>query len=144
MKKILYSLLLFASAILFAQTSTNVQFAVYNDALGTVEMFDAYKKEVISKVFYKGEKVPSHLKKFSNLTEKGLTEFKLRKEFGMPDIVSLYALNEQNSVATSTPINIEGYIFKQTNINIYSEMIKKIEVREDSGKKYLFILTNNN
>lgn len=144
MKKILYSFLLFASSILFAQANTNVQFTVCNDVLGTVEMFGPYKKGVVSKLFYKREKLPQHLKKFSYLAEKGLTEFKLKKDFGTPDILSLGVLNEQNNLAIDTPVNIEGYIFKETSINIYSEMVKKIEVKEDNGKKILFILTTDN
>ncbi|KQT29596.1 hypothetical protein ASG22_19940 [Chryseobacterium sp. Leaf405] len=107
-------------------------------------MFDAYGSKVVNKIFYKKENLPQHLKKFSFLSENGLTEIKLSKDFGTPDILSLQALNKQHDLKLSTPVSIQHYIFNDTETIIYSEIIKKIEVKEDQDRKYLLITISDN
>lgn len=143
MKKLLYSILLFTSVILFGQKNKNVKFAICNDVLGTVDMFESYKKQIESTVLFKADKLPQHLKKFNFLAESGLTEIKLKKNYGTPDILSLENFNEQNSLAKDTPVNIDGFIVNDTTTKIYSEIIKDSEVRVEDGKKYIFISTFN-
>jgi len=81
MKKILYSLLICASATAFAQKNPNVRFAVSNNAVGTVSMFDANKKYVQSvNVFKTKANIPQNLKKYDFLADNGLTEVKFKKD----------------------------------------------------------------
>ncbi|WP_129535873.1 hypothetical protein [Chryseobacterium sp. 3008163] len=51
MKKILYTFLIFSSAILFGQKNSKVKFAICNGAVGTTEMFEPYKKDIESTTF---------------------------------------------------------------------------------------------
>ncbi|KPH14792.1 hypothetical protein [Chryseobacterium sp. ERMR1:04] len=144
MKKIIYSLLVFTSATMLAQKNTNVNFTIYNDVVGTDEMFAHYKEKIESKHFFKPkEKLPQHLEKFAYIAEKGLTEIKLKKNIGTPDIIPLEILNEQYRIPKDTPIFIEGYEFDDTTIRIYSEIITKVDVKDDSDKKYLYIFTTD-
>ncbi|MCI3938151.1 hypothetical protein MQX03_13140 [Chryseobacterium aahli] len=145
MKKILYTFLIFSSAILFGQKNSKVKFAICNGAVGTTEMFEPYKKDIESTTFFKATtKLPQHLQKFSYLAEDGLTEIKFKKNVGAPDIMSLAALNEQSNVPKDTKVMIDGYVFDNPDTNIYSVMVKRIDVKEDNGKKYLSIFTYDN
>ena len=145
MKKILYTFLIFSSAILFGQKNSKVKFAICNGAVGTTEMFEPYKKDIESTTFFKATtKLPQHLQKFSYLAEDGLTEIKFKKNVGTPDIMSLAALNEQSNVLKNTKVMIDGYVFDNPTTNIYSILVKRIEVKEDNGEKYLSIFTSDN
>ncbi|PIF44798.1 hypothetical protein CLU96_1792 [Chryseobacterium sp. 52] len=144
MTKILYSFLIFSSAILFAQKSNNVKFTICNNVVGTAEMFESHKKEIESFIVFKAtSQLPQHLKKFNYLAENGLSEVKLKKNAGTPDIISLAALNEQNTVPKDKEVIIDGYKFNDTTTEIYSEIIHSISVKEDNGEKYLSISTSD-
>jgi len=145
MKKILYTFLIFSSAILLGQKNSNVKFAICNGAVGTTEMFEPYKKDIESNTFFKATaKLPQHLQKFNYLAESGLTEIKFKKNTGTPDIMSLAALNEQSNIPKDARVMIDGYMFDNPNTNIYSVLVKRIEVKEDNGEKYLSIFTSDN
>ncbi|MCW3169863.1 hypothetical protein OMO38_15160 [Chryseobacterium sp. 09-1422] len=145
MKKILYSFLIFSSTILLGQKNTKVKFAICNGAVGTTEMFEPHKKDIESTTFFMATtKLPQHLQKFSYLAEGGLTELKFKKNVGAPDIMSLAALNEQSNVAKDTKVMIDGYVFDNPETNIYIVMVKRIDVKEDNGEKYLSIFTSDN
>lgn len=141
MKKILYSLFIFASATLFAQKNTKVKFAVLEDMVGTTTLFERQKEYVKSTQTYKIANLPQKFKKFSFIAEQGLTEVKYKNNVGLPDNVSLAQLNEQNNLPKDTPAIIEGYEFKDTNMRIYAEIAQQVEVREYNGVKSLFITT---
>ncbi|AYN01188.1 hypothetical protein EAG08_13510 [Chryseobacterium sp. 3008163] len=73
-----------------------------------------------------------------------MTEIKFKKNVGTPDIMSLEALNEQSNIPKDTKVMIDGYVFDNPTTNIYSVLVKKIEVKEDNGEKYLSIFTSDN
>jgi len=142
MKKILYSLLVFASATIFAQKNPNVKFAICNDAVGTVAMFDAKKEFVQSvNVFKAKANLPQNLKKFDYLADNGLAEVKFKKNFGTLDFMSLANFNVQNGLPKDAPVFIEGYEFKNTDTNIFADMIADSKVETVDGKKALVITT---
>ncbi len=141
MKKILYSLLVFASVTLFAQKSPNVKFAICNDAVGTVNLFNARKAMVQTATPYKAAALPSNLKKFSYLAQNGLTEVKYKKDVSTLDWFTLANLNSQYQLPETSPVIIEGYEFNDSNTKIYSEIIDKAEVKDYNGKKALFVTT---
>ncbi|MBW7674033.1 hypothetical protein [Chryseobacterium chendengshani] len=142
MKKALYSLLIFASATLFAQKNATVKFAISNDAVGTVAMFDAKKEYVQSvNVFKTKANLPQNLKKFDYLADNGLAEVKFKKDFGTLDYMSLANFNAQYGLPKDTPVFIEGYEFKNTDTNIFADMIADMKVATVEGKKALVITT---
>ncbi|MCA6065769.1 hypothetical protein JI747_001180 [Chryseobacterium sp. RG1] len=141
MKKILYSLLVFASATLFAQKNQNVKFAICNDAVGTVNLFNARKAMVQSTTPYKAATLPTTLKKYSYLAQNGLTEVKYKQNVGTLDWLPLSIFNTQYQLPENNPVIIEGYEFSDSSTKIYSEIIDKAEVKEYNGKKTLFITT---
>ena len=143
MKKILYSLLIFSSATVFAQKNPNVKFAVSNDAVGTVALFDS-KKEHVQKVnvFKTKANLPQSLKKYEFLADNGLSEVTFKNNFGILDNTSLANFNEQSGLPKDTPVFIEGYEFKNTDIKIYADIIADLKVEIVDGKKALFITTN--
>lgn len=142
MKKVLYSLLIFASATLFAQKNPSVKFAICNDAVGTVAMFDARKEFVQSvNVFKAKANLPQNLKKFDYLAENGIAEVKFKKDFGTLDRMSLANFNSQNGLPKDNPVYIEGYEFKNTETEIFADMIADTKVNTIDGKKVLVITT---
>ncbi|MPS66187.1 hypothetical protein [Chryseobacterium sp.] len=141
MKKILYSLLMFASVTIFAQKNPNVKFAVCNDAVGTVNLFNARKAMVQSTTPYKATALPANLKKFSYLAQNGLTEVKYKKDVGTLDWMTLSNYNTQYGLPETNPVIIEGYEFNDSTTKIYADIIDKIEVNDFNGKKTLFITT---
>ncbi|WP_080778711.1 hypothetical protein [Chryseobacterium phocaeense] len=140
MKKLLYSFLLLSSATLFAQKNPSVKFAVANDIVGTVGMFNAKKAIVQSSNVYKSAAgLPQGLKKYSFLAEKGLTEFKIKNGYEALDRISLAEVNKQNGVSENTPVIIEGYEFPDTNMKIYGDIMGNVEVKDYNGKKTVFL-----
>nr|WP_315033087.1 hypothetical protein [uncultured Chryseobacterium sp.] len=143
MKKILYTFLILTSGMLFAQKDSNVKFAVYNNVLGTIKMFDDYHKANIEKVnVYKTKaNLPAGLKKFAYLADNGLVEVTLKKNAGYPDSMSLELLNEQHKLPKDSPVYIEGYKIEDPTTRIYSEMIENIEIIDSNGQKSINIST---
>ena len=143
MKKILYSFLIFTSATLFAQKKTDVKFAVCNDAVGTVALFDA-KKEYVQKVnvFKTKANLPQKLKKFDYIADNGLSEVTFKKDFGTLDRMSLGDFNLQNGLPKETPVYIEGYKFTNTETDIFAEIIADLKVENIEGTPTLVITTN--
>ncbi|KIC64155.1 hypothetical protein [Chryseobacterium taiwanense] len=141
MKKILYSLLVFASVTLYAQKNPNVKFAICNDAVGTVNLFNARKAMVQSTTPYKAAALPTGLKKYSYLAQNGLTEVKYKKDVGTLDWITLANINTQYQLPENNPVIIEGYEFNDSSTKIYAEIIAQAQVKEHDGKKVLFITT---
>ncbi|MCJ7935502.1 MAG: hypothetical protein MUW56_18235 [Chryseobacterium sp.] len=142
MKKILYSFLLLSSATLFAQKNTAIKFAVANDVIGTVDMFNARKSIVqSSKTYPSSASLPQNLKKYSSIFSNGITEYKIKNGYGGLDRISLASLNEQHGIPKDTPAFIEGYEFTDTNTVIYGDILTRSEVKDYNGKKSLFIYT---
>jgi len=142
MKKVLYSLLICTSATLFAQKNPNVKFAVLNDIVGTTALFDGQKEVVQLKQNYKTTaSLPQNLKKFSFLAEKGLSEFKLKNNAGILDNLSIASLNKSYKIPAETPVVIEGYEFSNPDTMIFGEILQNVEVKDNNGKKSLFVTT---
>ncbi|KMQ63145.1 hypothetical protein ACM46_14500 [Chryseobacterium angstadtii] len=144
MKKILYSFLILSSAALSAQKSSSVKFAVANDVVGTVGMFNARKAIVQSSSVYKSPAgLPQGLKKYSFLADRGLTEVKIKNGLDGLDRISLAQLNSQYGIPESNPVLIEGYEFTDTSLKIYGDIIGATEVKDYNGKKTVFLTVND-
>ncbi|MFY1046572.1 hypothetical protein [Chryseobacterium sp. GP-SGM7] len=142
MKKILYSLLIFTSATVFAQKNKAVKFAVSDGIVGTVSIFDNVKNSIQSKELYKtSTSLPQNLKKFSFIADQGLTEIKLKKDAGILDNVNLANYNLQNNLPADRPVIIEGYEFKNTDMKIFADIAENVEVKDYNGVKSVFITT---
>ena len=142
MKKILYSLLICASATAFAQKNPNVRFAVSNNAVGTVSMFDANKKYVQSvNVFKTKANIPQNLKKYDFLADNGLTEVKFKKDSDVFDKLLLSNYNIQHNLPENNPVYIDGYEFKDSSMMIFADIIGSTKVDMVNGQKVLTITT---
>lgn len=138
MKKLIYSLLLFASASLFAQKNTSTRFAVANDVVGTVDFFTTKSDLLQGKGITKTKaNLPQNLKKYSSLADNGLVEYKFKKGYEGLDRLSLAQINEMGSLPADTPIFIDGYEFKNPETKIYAEILNNRETKEENGKKFL-------
>lgn len=143
MKKILYSFLILSSVALSAQKNPSVKFAVANDVVGTVGMFNARKAIVQSSNVYKAPSaLPQDLKKYSFIAEKGLTEYKIKNGYEGLDRISLAQLNSQYGLPENTPVFIEGYEFSDSNMSIYGDIMGNVEVKDYNGKKTVFLSTS--
>ncbi|MBB6369493.1 hypothetical protein [Chryseobacterium shigense] len=143
MKKIIYSFLILSSVALSAQKNPSVKFAVANDAVGTVGMFNARKAIVQSSSIYKSPaSLPQGLKKYGFIAEKGLTEFKIKNGYEGLDVISLAQLNSQYGVPENTPVIIEGYEFSDSSTKIYGDMMGNVEVKDNNGRKTVFLSTS--
>jgi len=143
MKKILYSFLILSSVALSAQKNPSVKFAVANDIVGTVGMFNAKKNIVQSSNVYKSSaSLPQGLKKYSFIADNGLTEVKIKNGFEGLDRVSLAELNSQYGVPENTPVFIEGYEFIDSSTKIYGDMMGNVDVKDYNGKKTVFLSTS--
>ncbi|WP_415326613.1 hypothetical protein [Chryseobacterium sp. MMS23-Vi53] len=142
MKKLLYSFLLLSSATLFAQKNPATKFAIANDIVGTVDMFNANKNAVQSmNVFKSAANLPLNLKKYSDLAENGLIEVKFKKGSDNFDRISLAELNDQYKIAKQTPVYIDGYEFSNTQTLVFGDILTRMEAKDYNGKKTLFITT---
>lgn len=142
MKKLLYTFLIFFSGVLLAQKNNTVKFAIYNNVIGTVSMFNLYKSSIEKiNVFKTKASLPSHLKKFDYLADNGLVEIIFKKNAGYPDSLSLEMLNEQNNLSKERPVYIDGYQFNDTSTLIYNDMITTIEFKEVNGQQCIHIST---
>lgn len=140
MKKLLYSFLLLSSATLFAQQNSAVKLAVADNAIGTVDMFNARKSIMqVSKVYSTPASLPQNLKKYSLVFTKGVTEYKFKNGQNSLDRISLADLNTQHNISGDHPVFIEGYEFTDTSTLVYGELLAKVEVKDHNGKKTLFI-----
>ncbi|REC46458.1 hypothetical protein [Chryseobacterium pennipullorum] len=139
MKKLLYSFLILSSATLFAQSSA-VKFAVADNAIGTVDMFNARKSVMqVLKVYNSAASLPQNLKKYSSVFTKGVTEYKFKNGQNVLDRISLADLNAQHNIPGDTPVFIEGHEFTDTSTLVYGELLAKVESKDHNGKKTLFI-----
>jgi hypothetical protein len=144
MKKFLYSFLIFSSVCLFGQKNPATKFAVANDIVGTVDMFNTKKDFVQSMNVYKTlANLPQNLKKYSYIAENGLIEVKIKKGYESLDRLTLADLNTQNNLPKETPVLIEGYEFTNTDTRVFGDILAKVEVKDYNGKKSLFITTTN-
>ncbi|MGV2448874.1 UNVERIFIED_CONTAM: hypothetical protein POZ17_05785 [Ralstonia mannitolilytica] len=145
MKKLLYIFFITNSLLLLGQKNSNIQFAVYNDAIGTSSMFNLYKSSIEKvNVFKTKASLPSHLKKFDYLADNGLIEITFKKNEGYPDSLPLEIINEQSNLPKDRPVFIEGYQFNDTNTRVYSEMITNIEIKDCNGLQCIHISTIRN
>jgi hypothetical protein len=142
MKKILYSFLLLSSATLLAQKNPATKFAVANDIVGTVDMFNAHKSAIQSSQVYKTPaNLPQNLKKYSSIAENGLVEYKIKNgqeniyRLPVSDLIVLY------QIAENTPVYIDGYEFTNTKTLVFGEILTKMEAKDKDGKRTLFITT---
>lgn len=143
MKKALYIFLIIISGMVSAQKNMNTKFAVCNDAVGIVKIFNKDNIEKVN-IFKTKANLPSNLKKFDFLADNGLTEIKLKKNAGAPDFMPLEMLNEQYGLPKNTTVFIDGYQFDNPKTNIYSDIISNGKIVESDGKKSLHIFTTGN
>ncbi|WP_295220671.1 hypothetical protein [uncultured Chryseobacterium sp.] len=143
MKKLLYSFLLLSSATLFAQKNTSTRFAVANDIVGTVDMFSNNLKGYVqsSRTFRSSAKLPQNLKKFVNIADNGLVEYKLKSGLGTLDRLSLADLNTQYNLAKNTPVLIDGYEFANTDTLVYGDILRNVKVVDNNGSKTVSVST---
>lgn len=138
MKKLLYSLLIFASANFFAQKNTSTKFAVANDVVGTVDMFSTKANMLQGKGMLKTKAaLPQNLKKFANLADNGLMEYKFIKGQEGLDRLTVAQINEMESLPADTPVFVDGYEFKDPQTKIYAEILNKKQLTDVNGKKAL-------
>lgn len=143
MKKLLYSFLLLSSATLFAQKNTSTRFAVANDIVGTVDMFSNNLKGYVqsSRTFRFSAELPQNLKKFGNIADNGLVEYKLKSGLGTLDRLSLADLNTQYNLAKNTPVLIDGYEFANTDTLVYGDILRNVKVVDNNGSKTVSVST---
>ncbi len=143
MKKLLYSFLLLSSATLFAQKNTSTRFAVANDIVGTVDMFSNNLKGYVqsSRTFRSSAELPQNLKKFVNIADNGLVEYKLKSGLGTLDRLSLADLNTQYNLAKNTPVLIDGYEFVNTDTLVYGDILRNVKVVDNNGSKTVSVST---
>ncbi len=143
MKKLLYSFLLLSSATLFAQKNTSTRFAVANDIVGTVDMFSNNLKGYVqsSRTFRFSAELPQNLKKFVNIADNGLVEYKLKSGLGTLDRLSLADLNTQYNLAKNTPVLIDGYEFANTDTLVYGDILRNVKVVDNNGSKTVSVST---
>lgn len=142
MKKLFYSLLLFASASLFAQKNTLTKFAVANDVIGTVEMFSTKGDILQGKGVVKTKAtLPQNLKKYAYLADNGLTEYKFKKGYEGQDRLTIAQINENGNLPVDTPVFIDGYEFKNPETKIYAEILNNRQTKEENGKKFFTYTT---
>ncbi|WP_394660300.1 hypothetical protein [uncultured Chryseobacterium sp.] len=143
MKKLLYSFLLLSSATLFAQKNTSTRFAVANDIVGTVDMFSNNLKGYVqsSRTFRSSAELPQNLKKFGNIADNGLVEYKLKSGLGTLDRLSLADLNTQYNLAKNTPVLIDGYEFVDTDTLVYGDILRNVKVVDNNGSKTVSVST---
>lgn len=143
MKKLLYSFLLLSSATLFAQKNTSIRFAVANDIVGTVDMFSNNLKGYVqsSRTFRFSAELPQNLKKFVNIADNGLVEYKLKSGLGTLDRLSLADLNTQYNLAKHTPVLIDGYEFANTDTLVYGDILRNVKVVDNNGSKTVSVST---
>ncbi|WP_294234000.1 hypothetical protein [Chryseobacterium endophyticum] len=143
MKKLLYSFLLLSSATLFAQKNTSTRFAVANDIVGTVDMFSNNLKGYVqsSRTFRSSAELPQNLKKFVNIADNGLVEYKLKSGLGTLDRLSLADLNTQYNLAKNTPVLIDGYEFANTDTLVYGDILRNVKVVDNNGSKTVSVST---
>ncbi|CAA7194462.1 hypothetical protein [Chryseobacterium potabilaquae] len=144
MKRALYCLFLFTSAISFAQKNSGNQFAIANDIVGTVSLFNSKKQIIQSKNEYKtAASLPKDLKKYSYLADKGLVVYTIKNGQEGLDRLSIAQVNEINGLPKETPVYIDDYQFSDPDILVYAEILPKVAIKENNGKKYLDIKTSS-
>ncbi|AZA82999.1 hypothetical protein C1637_17325 [Chryseobacterium lactis] len=135
MKKLLYSFLILSSVTLFAQQ----KFAVADNVIGTVNLFNSKKSVLQVSKTYTAANLPASLKKYSSIFTKGVTEYKFKNGENVMDRMPLNQINVQYGVPENTPVFIGGYEFTDTSTMIYPEIINKGEVKDENGKKTLYV-----
>ena len=141
MKKLLYSFLLLSSATLFAQKNPATKFAVANNIVGTVDMFNAHKSKIQSTQTYKAANLPQNLKKFGYIAENGLVEYKFKSGQDVFDRLALSELNAQYGLAKNTPVFIDGYEFTNTDTLVFGDILGNMEIIDNKGSKAVSIIT---
>lgn len=142
MKKLLYSLLIFASASLFAQKNTSTKFAIANDVVGSVEMFATKGNMLQGKGIPRTKAaLPQNLKKYADLADNGLVEYKFIKGYEGLDRLTIAQVNEMDNLPKDTPVFIDGYEFKNPETRVYAEILNNKQIKEENGKKFLTFTT---
>ncbi len=145
MKKLLYSFLLLSSATLFAQKNASTKFAVADDIVGTVDMFTANHKSSIqsARIYKSAAELPQNLKKYSFIADNGLVEYKLKGNQRGIDRISLAEINTQYGLAKDTPVIIDGYEFKNSDVKVFGDILNNMHVIDNNGAKAVSITTKN-
>ncbi len=136
MKKLLFSLLISASFTAFAQQSSTV--VIVDGNLANSNFVKANTKNIKSKKTYAANAtLPESLKNFSDVSKKGLVSIDLKER--NYDNISLADLNLQNKLDAKNPVQFDGVLVKDTEINIVADVITKTEVKTIDGRKTLVL-----
>ena len=136
MKKLLFSILISASATVFAQNSSKL--VVADGMLAGSTFLKTNAKNIKSqKTYIAKAALPNDLKAFSGSSDNGLISIVLKDNYY--DKITLSALNVQNELSAESPVLFDGILVKNTDIIILGDVINKTEVKIVDGKKILSI-----
>lgn len=136
MKKLLLSLSLIISAAAFAQQSTSL--VLVDGKIANAEFMTANKSNIKTVKNYKaGVALPSALSSFSDALPSGIVAVSLKEQ--NYDFISLAELNEQNKLASNSPVMVDGRVFKNTDVKIIGYVLNSIETVIVDGNKVLSI-----
>ena len=135
MKKLLFSLLISASATAFAQHSTLV---VADGMLASSTFVKANAKNIkAQKTYAANAALPQTLSNFAEAGKKGLISVTLKENHY--DRISLAEMNLQNDLDAQNPVLFDGNLIKNTEIKILGNVMSQTEVQIVDGKKVLSI-----
>lgn len=139
MRKILYTFLLVASAMTYAQ-SKNQPVVLVDGMLASNSLIAGDKKNIQStKVFKTAANLPQNLKSFEGLASNGIISASVKENYY--DRISLEGLNQQFKLNAENTVYFDGQPIKDTTIQVLGNVLEHMEVREKDGQKFLYIFT---
>lgn len=133
MKKIIFSLLLCASYSVYSQT-----LVVADGILAGTQFLKSEAKNFKAKKTYAANAVlPTNLNDFSEIKKSSLISINLKENYY--DRISLGELNLQHKLDAKNPVLFDGFLIKDTEINILGDVIRKTEIKIVDGNKTLII-----
>lgn len=138
MKKILFTFLLTASTLIFAQSNSQKALYVIDGMIASEHMMSDEKSNVIKKEVYKtAENLPNDLKSFENNAQNGVISVTVKENYY--DRLPLAELNRQYKLDKDNPIYFDNYIFTNTDTMIIGNAIGQVEIKEINGRKSVVI-----
>ena len=139
MKKILFSLLISASATLFAQQNTTL--VVADGMLASAYFLKTNAKNIkTQKTYAKNIALPQSLSNFSDTAKSSLISVNLKDNYY--DKISLADMNLQFNLEPTSPVLYDGFLFKNTEILILGDVLKKADLKMFEGKEILRIYSD--
>ncbi len=139
MRKILYTFLLIASGMTYAQ-SKNQPIVLVDGMLASNALINSDKKNIRStQVFKTADSLPQNLKSFEGMVSNGLISASAKENYY--DKISLEELNEQFKLNAQNTVYFDGQPIRDTKIQVLGNVLAHMEVRENAGQKNLYIST---